>query len=204
MFIKTPFYILNWLRVFLMGRTQRVSVRVSVSEELPVLSCVPQGCVISPIMFTIYVNDILELPLYSPLKLSADDSKIYNLAKFSGRLQTDLLLLDEWFAKNKMKINISKTVFIRFGKSSCAADYNVNGEHIKQVEETKDLVIVVDRKLSFKTHCLNVCKKASFLCYNALRVFKLNDPHDKYFIFKTFIDRFWNTISCFSIPLIKI
>ena len=83
-----------------MGRTQRVSVRVSVLEELPVLSGVPQGCVISPILFTIYVNDILELPLYSPLKLFADDIKIYNLAKFSRKLQTDLLLLDEWCAKN--------------------------------------------------------------------------------------------------------
>lgn len=81
--------------------------------------------------------------------LFANHIKLYNLAKLYEKLQTDLLLLDEWCAKNKMKINIrvSKSVFIRFGRSNCPTDYNVKGECVKQVEETKDLGIVVDRKI---------------------------------------------------------
>ena len=63
LFIKTPYYILNWLTNFLLNRRQRVRVRGAVSDEVVVKSGVPQGCVISPLLFAVYVNDIFSLPI---------------------------------------------------------------------------------------------------------------------------------------------
>ena len=61
-----------------------------------------------------------------------------------------------------MKINISKTVFIRFGNCTVPVDYQIQKECIKQVDYVKDLSLLVDRKLSFGEHCLKVVKNQTF------------------------------------------
>ena len=86
-----------------------------------------------------------------------------------------------------MFININKTVFIRFGSSDCPSDYRIGSVNISRVESVKDLGIVIDHKLSFKNHSLNVVKKVSLLSNSVLRVFKFCEMRVKYFIFKTYI-----------------
>ena len=130
---------------------------------------------------------MLSLPLASPIKLFADDSKLFNLSENHLLIQTDLHTINNWCKQNSMSINVDKTVFVRFGKSDCPSDYSIDGKSIAKVDTVKDLCIVVDRKLSFKDHCLNVVKKPSFLSYNVLRFFKFCDPKVKYFIFRTYV-----------------
>ena len=96
MFIQTSYYILNWLTNFLLKRRQRVRVRDAVSDEVVVESGVLQGCVISPLLFAAYVNNIFSLPINSYMQLCADDSKLYNLSRLHEQLQRDLLLLNDW------------------------------------------------------------------------------------------------------------
>ena len=78
-------------------------------------------------------------------------------------------------------------MFVRFGNSDCPSDYSIDGKSIAKVDSVRDLGIIVDRKLLFKNHCLNVVKKASFLSHNVLRFFKFCDPKVKYFISRTYV-----------------
>ena len=90
--------ILNWIKSFLLGRTQRVVVKGEMSDVLDVWSGVPQGSVLGPLLFLIYINDLLD-EITSKGKLFADDSKLFrkiNSWDDCVALQSDLLKLQEW------------------------------------------------------------------------------------------------------------
>ena len=104
-----------WFRNFLTNRRQRVQIRGSYSEWSPVISGVPQGSILGPIMFLIYVNDIPNI-ITSTAKLFADDTKIYrqiNKVEDSIALQSDLTALDLWADRWQVKFNPSKCQVMR-------------------------------------------------------------------------------------------
>ena len=111
----------------------------------------------------------------------------YNFSEFNGLLQNDLNVLHTWCVQNKMNINLTKTVVIRFGKSDDSPNYSINGKVIVCTKETKDLGLVIDNKLNFQSHCLKVVKKANFFCYNVLRAFRYSNLDNKFFVFKLYI-----------------
>jgi hypothetical protein len=91
--------LLNWFRNFLTNRSQRVVVRGSFSTWTKVTSWVPQGTILGPILFLIYINDFLN-GISSPTKLFADDTKVYrgliDLEKDKQILQSDLDRMTDW------------------------------------------------------------------------------------------------------------
>ena len=91
--------LLNWVRAFLTARAQRVVVNGSHSSWLPVISGVPQGSILGPLLFILYVNDIKSVISHSYLKMFADDLTLYrNIASVSDceLLQWDLRRIYEW------------------------------------------------------------------------------------------------------------
>ena len=109
--------LLNWIKDFLQGRTQRVVVRGVMSEELDVWSGVPQGSVLGPLLFLIYINDLLD-GITSKGKLFADDSKLFRSVKNrSDRmvLQNDLLKLQQWSNAWLLKFNEKKCKVMHIG-----------------------------------------------------------------------------------------
>ena len=111
--------ILEWVRNWLHNRTQRVVIRGTASDSFRVTSGVPQGSVLGPILFLIYIND-LPSEVISPVSLFADDSKIFSRivtkphkTKISGLngnevLQEDLNKIQEWAKKSRMEFNVDK------------------------------------------------------------------------------------------------
>ena len=102
--------ILRWIKCFLSDRSQRVCIKGVLSDALPVLSGVPQGSVIGPLLFLIYINDLLD-GISSSGKLFADDSKIYRrIINQLDRdiLQEDLVKLQEWSRKRLLEFNESQ------------------------------------------------------------------------------------------------
>jgi hypothetical protein len=96
-----------WIREFLLGRTQRVRVEGHLSEEVRVTSGVPQGSVLGPLLFLVYVNDIWR-NIESTIRLFAHDCVIYRKIinnEDIEKLQKDLDRLGEWAFENAMKIN---------------------------------------------------------------------------------------------------
>ena len=128
-------------RDFLTNRKHRVQIRGSYSERSPVISGVPQGSILGPIMFLICVNDI---PYFYTAKLFADDTKIYreiNKVEDSIALQSDLTTLDLWADLWQVKFNSSKceVMKITHNKDKSTPQYQVSGTELRNVFNIKIL-----------------------------------------------------------------
>ncbi len=117
--------ILCWLKAFLVGRSQRVVVNGSASSWKPVTSGIPQGSVMGPILFVIFINDLPET-VKSQIYLFADDTKIYsgisNLED-SEQLQDDLNKLQMWSNKWLLKFHPNKCKVASLGKRKVTSSY---------------------------------------------------------------------------------
>ena len=141
--------ILNWIKDFLNDRTQRVVIRGTASSSREVTSGVPQGSVLGPILFLIFIND-LPWGLLSKLGLFADDSKLFsrivsnkNKSKYRDRngsrnLQEDLNRVVEWARKLKMEFNIGKCKIMHLGYNNPRTSYRMEDIRLEVIEEERD------------------------------------------------------------------
>ena len=139
-------------RDFLTNRKHRVQIRGSYSERSPVISGVPQGSILGPIMFLICVNDI---PYFYTAKLFADDTKIYreiNKVEDSIALQSDLTTLDLWANLWQVKFNSSKceVMKITYNKGKSTPQYQVSGTELRNVFNYKDLRVIMASDVTWK------------------------------------------------------
>lgn len=170
--------ILNWIESFLSGRSMRVSVGGSDSRSVPVLSGVPQGSVLGPLLFLIYVNS-LGADFGCEWFAFADDLKLFvshprgEAGQFNGQLQADLDLLVSLSRSWNLKLNPSKCVVMRFGGRTPTdgdnSGYTLEGAPLKLVKSHRDLGVLVDCSLKFHTHVSEVVRKASGLSNQLLR-----------------------------------
>ena len=192
-----------WIREFLKDRSQSVSVRGTLSKSCSVLSGVPQGCVLSPILFALYINDLYALPLSSKVLSYADDTKIINLTKYYSLLQKDLDLISIWCTENYMIINTQKTVRMHFGKSKSPVPYTINGISIREVSSYKDLGVVIDHRLRFSEHCYSLIKKCSWISRAILTLFKHRSPIEYFKLFKIYVRPILEYNAYFCFPYLK-
>ena len=98
----------TWIESFLTNRTQKVIVGEGESKSSPVISGIPQGSILGPILFTIYINDLPDC-ISGPCKIFADDTKLYNYSNNSHHLQEDLERVEEWSHKWQLHFNITSS-----------------------------------------------------------------------------------------------
>ena len=161
---------LNWIRSFLSGRTQKVLCEGQTSEAADVISGVPQGTVLGPLLFLIYLNDIADTVTSTP-RLFADDCLLYrtiDTPQDSTRLQEDLNNLQVWETQWKMAFNPDKCEVIRITQKRkiINTEYTIHGTPLNTVNSAKYLGVNIDTKLNFNNHIDTVCKKA-----NSVRAF---------------------------------
>jgi hypothetical protein len=163
--------VLEWIRDFLFERSHRVGVNGSFSDWASVISGIPQGSVLGPILFVIYINDLPDM-LNSECYLFADDTKLFNeinSKRDQELLQQDLNTLHEWskkwllnFHPDKCKvlsICLSKIISKHVYKLKCGDDVH----ELENVDRIKDLGVTVDSKLSFETHIHEKVSKANVM-----------------------------------------
>ena len=122
--------------------------------QLPVTSGVPQGSVLGPLLFSIFVNDLPSI-VSSPIYLFADDTKIFRVVRNKGdyiALQNDLNSLYEWSLKWQLSFNISKCKHLHFGITHSYGSFYLNGILIDSITSHKDLGITFDDHLKFHEH----------------------------------------------------
>ena len=157
--------VLEWLNNYLYNRTQYVVSAGHCSSKKHTICGVPQGSVIGPILFLIYVNDMLNLNVKSKITLFADDTVMYlngkDLDVLKCQLQLDLNALSKWCCYNKLCINVCKTKAMLFGdgfgaSNSVCPDLLLCNNVIEKVNKYEYLGVIVDENLTFNEHALKV------------------------------------------------
>ena len=157
----------QWIQSFLSGRTQTVLVEGASSKSTPVLSGVPQGTVLGPLLFLAYINDInTHLSEGTKIRLFADDSLLYRTIRThedSDILQKDLNTLQAWERANKMEFHPDKCQVLRITNKHdpIQVQYNIHDTNLGVVASAKYLGIHIDSKLNWNPQNTYLCNKAS-------------------------------------------
>ena len=114
-----------WIKSFLTGRSQQVKINTALSSSQNVTSGVPQGSVLGPTLFLLYVNDLLEIGIQSKIYLFADDVKIFNTSSNHETLATDLDLISEWSNKWQLKMFLPKCSVLYVGRNNPKHQYRL-------------------------------------------------------------------------------
>ena len=153
----------EWINAWLHDRSQRVVVNGIFSSWKKVTSGVPQGSVLGPILFLIFINDI-DNSLFSCISKFADDTKLYrkvNDEKDVSLLQKDLDRLFSWSQTWLMSFNADKCKVLHFGSKNSGYDYTMNGSTLSNVTLEKDLGVVITSDLKPTQQCAAAAARAN-------------------------------------------
>ena len=166
-------FLLNWIQCFLSNRIQTVRINNSYSNHLNVISGVPQGSVLGPILFLLYINDVDDcLVGKCCLKLFADDCKFYCDRDKSVDICNTLKKFDIWKLNCQLGIALDKCIVIRFGKITLPSHvYSIDEFVLPDVTYIRDLGITFDCKLKVSRHCTNIKSKAYSRSYTMFKCF---------------------------------
>lgn len=160
---------LNWFRSYLTNRKQYVVIGNAKSELLNINHGVPQGSVLGPLLFLIFINDIVKSTALFDFILFADDSTLstsypsVNQLNITETINDELQRVSNWLKANKLCINIDKTKYMLFSyrKTSNIHGIKFGDDQISETDSTKFLGIIIDKNLTFKPHITYISSKLS-------------------------------------------
>jgi len=168
----------QYLRSYLFSRQQYVQISGHNSTPNPISHGVPQGSILGPVFFLIYINDLPKaLPNNSPI-LFADDTTLTFVAKsfpaLNNIVNSDLSHLSSWLTANKLSLNLSKTNYILFHPPThipSSFSITINSLPISRALEICILGVTIDEDISFKSHTAQLKKKlsSSLFIFNKIR-----------------------------------
>ena len=180
-----------WIRDFLSGRRQRVMVKGSSSSWRDVLSGIPQGSVLGPILFVLYINSLPDVVSGSEVYLFADDVKIFKsivCVQDQITLQNDIDSMYEWTKDSLLVFNPQKcssmTISKRKPENRC---YEINSCRLRVTESERDLGVVVDNKLTFEEHIWSKIKKANTIMGIIRRTYTYLDDKTFLLLYKALV-----------------
>uniref|UniRef100_A0A674KBD5 Reverse transcriptase domain-containing protein n=1 Tax=Terrapene triunguis TaxID=2587831 RepID=A0A674KBD5_9SAUR len=153
----------RWIKNWLKGRLQQVVLKGELSGWTEVTSGVPQGSVLGPILFNLFITD-LGSKCWSGLIKFADDTKLGGIAnseKHQDILQGDLDDLVNWSNSNRMKFHSEKCKVMHLGMNNKNFSYKLGTHRLEATEEEKDLGVLIDRRMTMSRQCDMAVKKAN-------------------------------------------
>jgi len=168
----------NWIESWLSDRWQRVCLDGVSSSWSRVWSGVPQGSILGPVLFLIFIND-LDTRLTSNVLKFADDTKLFRVVDchHDGQmLQNDLDSICKWADIWKMTFNVEKCKVLHYGRGSIDHSYLMHGQPLSQVSCEKDLGVVFSKDLKVRQQCEEAYKKASQMLGFIHRTIRFKNP----------------------------
>lgn len=161
--------LLSWFSDYLSGRFQTVLIEGCNSEWKPVTSGVPQGSILGPFLFLLFINDMPNSITSASTALFADDCKVFKSVHSlddCASLQNDLSAMHAWSQKWQMSFNVTKckVLTITRSRSPFIYQYHIDGTNLDRVGEFKDLGITFDSNLKFTSHINSLISKSNKLC----------------------------------------
>ena len=207
---------LEFLLNFIKNRKYFVHINGKNSETKTVNIGVPQGSTLGPLLFLIYINDMIHISDLFFLTQFADDSTVTysadTLKQVIETTETDFKRVYEWLAANKLIINLNKTHLMLFTNRDRpeTISININGQTINEVTETKFLGVILDNKLNWNAHIKYISKKIS-KSVSILQMLKFTFPskilkslyHSLVYPYYTYCNLIWgNAPSTYIEPLV--
>ena len=189
---------LRWFKSYLTGRTQKVYFKDALSSSRPVLTGVPQGSILGPLFFIIFINSLSEVVCHGRVSMYADDTTLSVSGKdpkeISSKLTADLASIMNWLTVNKLFLNTDKTNVMLIGTAGKLSNVNeddftvsVNGKHLERVTKAKCLGVIIDDQLKWHEQFNNIVQKV-FCKIGLLRRLKpFIDIDTLNVIFKSFV-----------------
>lgn len=177
--------IVRVLKHFLVNRTQFVRVGSAESDSASVSSGVPQGTVLGPVLFSLFINDLLSLPFENIVLAFADDLKLFGSDPDS--LQRDLDRIQQWCADNLMLLNVSKCNVLYLGKRNARRKYTLGSVQLQASECERDLGVMIDADMSFSSHVNSVRQKSYFMINSLFRVLNIRNKNTLTKLFTQFV-----------------
>lgn len=166
--------LLHWIKNFLSDRIQQVVIEDSFSSPCSLSSGIPQGSILGPLLFLIYINDIdnCSQPLDETggISLFADDAKMY--ATDPSKLQYSINLVGEWLQKHQLRLAPNKCSTLHISKTSQNPDFYLNSNLISTTECIKDLGILITENLNWTKHIDCISRNATASSYHIIRFTK--------------------------------
>ena len=159
---------LEWFESYLSGRQQYVTYKGYTSSTEYITCGVPQGSILGPLLFLIYINDLQKVCNSSTPILFADDTNLFykshDKSILEQQINNELRQVSLWLKVNKLSLNVSKTHYIVFTRKSntvTSVDIRIENQAINEVNKTKFLGVIIDKKLTWKEHISYLSSKIS-------------------------------------------
>ena len=189
---------LEWFHNYLSGRSQRVRIGDAISDPLPLKYGVPQGSILGPVFFTIYVNDLLSVPAHCKSVCYVDDCKLYlsfrstDIARVFGYLNEDLREICRWCCQNSLLINSAKTKILLVGvpqllRKLPPTSISLLGKEITPVPVAKDLGVYIDQSLTYNDHVAKTTSNCIFKLVQISRIKHLLDRKTLLLLMNAFV-----------------
>jgi hypothetical protein len=158
----------DWIRSYLSNRQQYALINNHKSNHVPINCGVPQGSILGPLLFLIYINNLPNFSSKLTSILFADDSNLFsdssNLPDLQSKINEEMPKLVEWLKANRLSLNIGKTHLMIFSPKKHInpnIEICINGRVLDIVTKTKFLGLILDNKLNWKAHALYLSSKIS-------------------------------------------
>lgn len=182
-------HLLRWIQNWLRNRKQRVTVGDGTSDWREVLSGVPQGSILGPVLFVVFINDIT-VGIEGAASLFADDAKILSISKSTtdqNRIQKDVDTLNEWAARWQMRFNVTKCKVIHFGRNNAEFTYSLDGIKLESSLAEKDVGVWITPDLKPSLHTSKMAAKANSILGQIKRTFVSRKKELLVKLYKTYV-----------------
>ena len=162
---------LSMIRSYLSGRNQKCQLSDKMSSVRRIKCGIPQGSILGPLLFLIYINDFPQCLNHATARLFADDTNLtvagISIQEIESNMNRDLAYVNEWLLANKLSLNVVKTEFILIGSAQklnsivIQPNIEINQVKINQVGNATVLGVEIDDRLSWDSHIDKVAKKVT-------------------------------------------